>query len=84
LIKLYSQSDRRDLEAFITAGEIDCDFKDCLDWLQKCNCHHAMALLYRHYHNYEMAFQIWAKILTGELQDDSFEGLEIFVDTLSK
>ncbi|KAF4527983.1 hypothetical protein B566_EDAN016638 [Ephemera danica] len=87
LIKLYSQSDPGDLEAFIAAGEINCDLKDCLSWLQKYNCHHAMALLYRHYQNYEMAFQICTKDVDllwryadFILKQDQLKGVQIFTN----
>lgn len=84
LVKLYAESNRDDLTAFILAGDVRCDTRDCLQWLEKLGCFNAMALLYRQSKNYELALDYWAKLAAGELLDDSFHGLEFFVECLAK
>jgi hypothetical protein len=84
LLKLYAEINAPELEAFIAAGEITCDVKDCCDWLEKNKCYHALALLHRHAHDHDRALKVWAKIITGEYKDDSFHGLEFFIECLAK
>ena len=84
LLKLYAEINALELEAFIAAGEINCDVKDCCDWLEKSKCYHALALLHRHAHDHDRALKVWAKIISGEYKDDSFHGLEFFVECLAK
>lgn len=83
LLKLYAEINAAELEAFIAAGEITCDVKDCCDWLEKHKCYHALALLHRHAHDHDRALKVWAKIVSGEYKDDSFYGLEFFVECLA-
>jgi elongation factor P--beta-lysine ligase len=84
LLKLYAETNAPELEAFIVAGEITCDVKDCCDWLEKSKCYHALALLHRHAHDHDKALKVWAKIISGQYKDDSFHGLEFFVECLAK
>ena len=84
LLKLYAEINAPELEAFIAAGEINCDIKDCCDWLEKSKCYHALALLHRHARDHDRALKVWAKIISGEYKDDSFHGLEFFVECLAK
>jgi hypothetical protein len=84
LLKLYAEINAPELESFIAAGEITCDIKDCCDWLEKKKCYHALALLHQHAHDHDKALKVWAKIISGEYKDDSFRGLEFFVECLAK
>ncbi|XP_046986370.1 transforming growth factor-beta receptor-associated protein 1-like isoform X1 [Schistocerca americana] len=83
LLKLYSELNAAELEAFIVAGEITCDVKDCSSWLERHKCYHALALLYRHSQDHEKALSVWLKIICGEYQDSSFPGLQFFVECLA-
>jgi hypothetical protein len=84
LLKLYAEINAPELEAFIAAGEITCDVRDCYDWLEKSKCYHALALLHRHACDHDKALKVWAKIISGEYKDDRFHGLEFFVECLAK
>lgn len=83
LLKLYSEINPLELEAFIVAGEIHCDLMDCCAWLEKKECYHALALLHRHSRDNERALKVWSKIITGEYKDDNFHGLPFFVECLA-
>lgn len=83
LLKLYAEVNAPELETFIAAGEITVDVRDCCDWLEKSKCYHALALLHRHARDHDKALKVWAKIITGEYKDDSFHGLEFFVECLA-
>ena len=84
LLKLYAEVNAPELEAFIAAGEITVDVRDCCEWLEKSKCFHALALLHRHAQDHDKALKVWAKIIKGEYEDDSFHGLEFFVECLAK
>ncbi|KAJ9595158.1 hypothetical protein L9F63_013516, partial [Diploptera punctata] len=83
LLKLYAEVNAPELEAFIAAGEITVDVRDCCDWLEKNKCFHSLALLHRHSRDNDKALKVWAKIITGEYEDESFHGLEFFVECLA-
>ncbi|GLH03240.1 Transforming growth factor-beta receptor-associated protein 1 [Gryllus bimaculatus] len=83
LLKLYSELNPLELEAFIVAGEIQCDVADCSSWLTRKECYHALALLHRHAKDTEKALEVWSKIITGDYKDDNFHGLPFFVECLA-
>ncbi|XP_066995580.2 transforming growth factor-beta receptor-associated protein 1 [Anabrus simplex] len=83
LLKLYCEINSAELEAFIAAGEITCDLKDCCSWLEKNQCYHGLALLYRHAKDHEKALKVWSKIISGEYKDENFHGLPFFVECLA-
>ncbi|XP_069694581.1 transforming growth factor-beta receptor-associated protein 1-like isoform X2 [Periplaneta americana] len=83
LLKLYAEISAPELEGFIAAGEITCDVRDCCEWLDRCKCYHALALLHRQARDHEKALKVWAKIISGEYKDDTFHGLDFFVECLA-
>ena len=38
-----------------------CDLKDCADWLEKYNRHHALATLYKYHGESDKALSLWTR-----------------------
>ncbi|CAB3383602.1 Hypothetical predicted protein [Cloeon dipterum] len=83
LVKLYAESNKDNLAAFILAGDVQCDIKDCLHWLERLECFNAVALLHKQSKNSELALEFWARLAREELHDDSFQGLNFFAECLA-
>ncbi|XP_059470664.1 transforming growth factor-beta receptor-associated protein 1-like isoform X2 [Neocloeon triangulifer] len=83
LVKLYAESNKDSLAAFILAGDVQCDTKDCLQWLEELGCFNSVALLHKQSKNNELALEYWARLASGEIQDDSFQGMDFFAECLA-
>lgn len=86
LLKVYALSgdDDKLLRFLQSNGGICCDLADCAQFLKRHGRPHAAALLYHAHREYESSLRLWASILSGELQDETFPGLQYYVDYLSR
>ncbi|KAL1418169.1 hypothetical protein MTO96_026182 [Rhipicephalus appendiculatus] len=86
LLKVYALSGDVDklLRFLQSNGGICCDLADCAQFLKRHGHPHAAALLYHAHREHESSLRLWASILSGELQDETFPGLQYYVDYLSR
>ncbi|XP_037502813.1 transforming growth factor-beta receptor-associated protein 1 homolog [Rhipicephalus sanguineus] len=86
LLKVYALSGDEDklLRFLQSNGGICCDLADCAQFLKRHGRPHAAALLYHAHREHESSLRLWASILSGELQDETFPGLQYYVDYLSR
>ncbi|KAH7934892.1 hypothetical protein HPB52_001875 [Rhipicephalus sanguineus] len=86
LLKVYALSgdDDKLLRFLQSNGGICCDLADCAQFLKRHGRPHAAALLYHAHREHESSLRLWASILSGELQDETFPGLQYYVDYLSR
>uniref|UniRef100_A0A1E1XHE1 Putative vacuolar assembly/sorting n=1 Tax=Amblyomma aureolatum TaxID=187763 RepID=A0A1E1XHE1_9ACAR len=86
LLKVYALSgDDSKLLGFLQSnGSICCDLADCAQFLKRHGHPHAAALLYHAHREHESCLRLWASILSGELEDKTFPGLQYYVDYLSR
>lgn len=82
LLKLYAESNVVDLLRLVSTTH-NCDLSDCVEWLEKYNRHHPLAMLYYSNQDYDKAFHIWKQLLIGELDDSNFPGLDFVVELLA-
>ncbi|XP_072162816.1 transforming growth factor-beta receptor-associated protein 1-like [Diadema setosum] len=82
LLKLYAEADPDQLIALIS-GENACDAEDSYETLSKFGRHHALALLHRYHGDNEQAMAIWARLVDGDIVDNTFPGKDFVIDFLS-
>ncbi|KAJ8299668.1 hypothetical protein KUTeg_023728 [Tegillarca granosa] len=82
LLKLYAEVNSPELIPLI-AVDTGCDLKDCVDWLEKYNRYHALALLYKYHSENDKALHIWTRLVNGEIKDEAFPGLQFVIEYLS-
>ncbi|GAB1609663.1 transforming growth factor-beta receptor-associated protein 1-like [Argonauta hians] len=82
LVKLYSENKSGDLLTLV-AVDPKCELADSGEWLEKYQCYHPLALLHHAHRDHDKALQTWMRLLSGELQDDSFPGLKFVVEILA-
>jgi len=64
LLKLYAESDSSDLVATLVSccsHLTDAGIADCAEWLNKCNRHHAVGLLYHFHGDDAAALDVWTR-----------------------
>nr|XP_033803743.1 transforming growth factor-beta receptor-associated protein 1 isoform X1 [Geotrypetes seraphini] len=83
LLKLYAEASHENLLDLL-GSENSCIMADSATWLEKYKKYFALGLLY-HYHGQDAAaLQLWAKIVNGELEDNTRPDLfEYIVDFLT-
>lgn len=60
LLKLYAESNSPELLPLVEANT-GCDLKDGMEWLEKFQRHHALAVLCHHHGDNDRALSIWSK-----------------------
>lgn len=86
LLKTYvlTGDDTKLLEFLQSNGSVCCDLADCAQFLQRHGRAHAAALLYHAHREHESCLRLWAGLLSGELKDSTFPGLEYYVNYLCR
>ncbi|XP_053384249.1 transforming growth factor-beta receptor-associated protein 1-like [Mercenaria mercenaria] len=82
LLKLYAERNSPELVPLVEEDS-GCELKDCVEWLEKYNRHHALALLYKYHGDNDKALNIWTRLVNGDIQDQLFPGFEFVVNFLS-
>ncbi|CAI9729846.1 growth factor-beta receptor-associated 1-like [Octopus vulgaris] len=82
LVKLYSENKNGDLLTLV-AIDPKCELADSAEWLEKYHCYHPLAMLYYSHRDYDKALQTWMRLISGELNDDTFPGLDFVVEILA-
>ncbi|XP_060603083.1 transforming growth factor-beta receptor-associated protein 1-like [Ruditapes philippinarum] len=82
LLKLYAERNSAELLPLVEEDS-GCDLKDCVEWLEKYQRHHALGLLYKYHGDNDKALNIWTRLVNGDIQDELFPGFEFVVNFLS-
>jgi lipopolysaccharide biosynthesis regulator YciM len=60
LLKLYAERNSAELLPLVEEDS-GCDLKDCVEWLEKYQRHHALGLLYKYHGDNDKALNIWTR-----------------------
>ncbi|KAK6191375.1 hypothetical protein SNE40_003084 [Patella caerulea] len=82
LLKLYAENNSAELIPLLVS-DTSCELADCVEYLERYQRHHALALLHKYHGENEKALHIWTRLVNGEIQDKSFQGLEFVVEFLA-
>lgn len=82
LLKLYAEIDSPELIPLI-AVDTGCDLKDSVEWLEKYKRYNALGLLYKVHAEHDKALAVWVRICNGEVDDESFEGINFVIEYLA-
>ena len=83
LVKILTKVDPTQVAGVIKDDKSIIDFEDLAEFLENGNFHHFLATLNWKCDNEAAAIDIWSRVLTGEVMDDQFPGLEFFCRHLS-
>jgi len=83
LVKMLTKVDPSQVAGVIKDDKSIIDFEDLAEFLENGNFHHFLATLNWKYNNQATAMDTWSRILTGEMMDDQFPGLDFYCRHLS-
>ena len=85
LVKLYAKDSPEKLAQYLKLSDLSCDMEDIAKVLAEHKRHHGLALvLQRQASKMDKALGIWADILAGKYEDQTFPGLEFYSRQVAK